>query len=254
MRPVPAVVHTVALHVLTYGYFTLANMDTPTDTWIRTQKGGHWQFLTVQALIAAMITFALSVLADFLPRSRAIVRAKRLTTMVALPTAVVVSGIYWSLILFAPSLILPPPPPTSFSSSPKASDSNSPLNLVWIPLHVDLTVHLLPALFLIADFYLLEEKYTKRDVNTYGPIMTLLFGGWYVGWVEWLALYNHRYPYPFLNVPTAPRSAIYIGAAVGGYLAFRGLNALHHGSPGLDEVAPEARKVIEPKRGDKTLK
>ncbi|KAF8311304.1 hypothetical protein DL93DRAFT_2157349 [Clavulina sp. PMI_390] len=240
IRPLPTVAHTIALNVLVYGYVKLQNMDTPTDTWIRTQKGGHWQFLTVQALVTAIITFGLSLTADLLPKNKGVVRAKRLTTMVSLPIASAVSSIYWSLIFFAPDLILPP-------AKPSPGQSASPINLAWIPLHVDLIVHLMPAVFLVLDFYLLENKFGSEDVGKWAPAMLMVFALWYSGWVEYLNLFNHRFPYPFLDVAPQFRASIYLGALLLGYMSFRNLNSLHRGKSLLGNVEV-VQVVVEPER------
>lgn len=99
--------------------------------------------------------------------------------------AAAVSGIYWTLILLAPHLILPP-------AVNQPQDSLSPLNLAWLPLYIDILIHLLPAIFLVIDFYLLEAKYSNTDVKVFAPGMLVAFTVWYSGWVEYLNLYNHR--------------------------------------------------------------
>lgn len=112
--------------------------------------------------------------------------------------AVAVSGIYWSLILFAPHLILPPAP-----HAPE--DSISPLNLMWLPLQLDITIHLLPAVFLTLDFYLLEGRYSKKDISTYAPIMAVVYTVWYVSLVEYLNLFNHQCECTFILILTSER-------------------------------------------------
>ena len=61
-----------------------------------------------------------------------------------------------------------------------------------MPLDLDIMLHLLPVFFLTTDFYLLEEKYVQKDVRFYAPGMTIVFTVWYSGWIEYLAVFNHR--------------------------------------------------------------
>ena len=93
---------------------------------------------------------------------------------------IVVSVLYWSFILIL----------ATAGGSPK--DSTSTLSLPLIPLHVDLMVHVFPAVFVIADFYLLEEKYGQKDTTFYAPLMSFTFAAWYCGLIEYLAVFNRR--------------------------------------------------------------
>lgn len=45
-RPEAFFLHGVAVGVMTYGFISLRML--PMDGWIRAQKGGHFQFLTIQ--------------------------------------------------------------------------------------------------------------------------------------------------------------------------------------------------------------
>ena len=38
--------HAIALAIMVYGFASLGTL--PADEWIRRQKGGHFQFLTIQ--------------------------------------------------------------------------------------------------------------------------------------------------------------------------------------------------------------
>jgi len=97
----------------------------------------------------------------------------------------VVSAVYWSLILFFPSLIL--------KQQLVASEPSSSLTvpeLIWIPLDTDLSLHAAPAVTLLVDFLLFEKKYTKKQVRIWAPLVTLLCGTGYSCWVEYCASYN----------------------------------------------------------------
>jgi hypothetical protein len=48
-RPEALFLHGVAVGVVTYGFISLRTL--PMDGWIRAQKGGHFQFLTIQGCV-----------------------------------------------------------------------------------------------------------------------------------------------------------------------------------------------------------
>jgi hypothetical protein len=115
----------------------------------------------------------------------------------------------------------------------------------YIPPDVDL---MFPALVLLLDFYGLEEKYARKQVTFYAPLMSIVFAVWYGGFIEYLATFNHQYkcvscddnsnppftlfpanplavPYPFLECPFRNRVVIYAGLPP---LATRSLDSLKH--------------------------
>lgn len=61
-----------------------------------------------------------------------------------------------------------------------------------IPLSVDLAMHAVPAITLTLDFFLFEKRYTRYQVTHIAPLAAILFGLWYVSWVEYCASYNGR--------------------------------------------------------------
>jgi hypothetical protein len=58
------------------------------DEWLSKQKGGHYQYLTNQGLILAIITMALSLLSDLAPLGP-IKRLKRTLLLISLPVRAV---------------------------------------------------------------------------------------------------------------------------------------------------------------------
>jgi hypothetical protein len=87
----------------------------------------------------------------------------------------VISLIYWPLVILSPQLILPP-----------ASDSanTAEISPFRMPLWIDLALHATPALSILADFFLFESKYQWKDVQVGAPITTAAFALWYGLWVE----------------------------------------------------------------------
>ncbi|KAL7283526.1 hypothetical protein ACG7TL_002960 [Trametes sanguinea] len=107
-------------------------------------------------LCLAWATMVLSLGTDLVPTSSALRTAKRTLLMIALPVAIVVSVVYWGLLLFMPNMILMSDPetttPTSSSRVPRPEQ---------LPLQVDLAIHAVPAISMFVDFYFFESRYSK---------------------------------------------------------------------------------------------
>jgi hypothetical protein len=59
-----------------------------------------------------------------------------------------------------------------------------------IPLSVDLALHAVPALSLLADFMIFEKKYSRNQVTYGAPLVAATFTVWYAWWVERCASFN----------------------------------------------------------------
>ncbi|KAJ7774707.1 FAR-17a/AIG1-like protein-domain-containing protein [Mycena metata] len=180
--------HVGAISAMTYGLHGLG-----LSSWIATQYGGHFQYLTIQGRIRAI---------------------KRTLFIAAMPIATVVSSIYWTLLLTFPHLIL--------QALPESPDSP-----MVLPLRVDLSLHAVPAISLLLDFMVFERKYGRSASLSAVPI-TVFCTVWYGWWVELCASKNGTFPYPFLTLnPLETRIGIYAGACIVACISFYGLNALH---------------------------
>ncbi|KAI0636804.1 FAR-17a/AIG1-like protein [Trametes polyzona] len=212
--------HATAVSVMTYGYINLPDMIL--NIRMSEMKGGHFQFLTIQGLALAWMTMVLSLAGDFIP-SRFLRNAKRIGLMLALPLSIVISTIYWNLLLFMPHMIIMSDPE---ATTPTSSDRvPEPARL---PLSVDLALHAAPAVSMFIDFYFFERRYSK-SVSRWGSIvLAALAGSWYSWWVEHCASYNGFFPYPFLTEnPFNIRVLIYAAATAFAAVSFMVLNALH---------------------------
>jgi len=207
--------HGASLAVMSWGYSNLKSM--PADEWIRTQRGGHWQFLTVQALAISWFTMAVSLRHDISPSRTWLKSVKRVLAMVSIPLSTIVSILYWSLLSIDPALILP---------AETASSSDVPF-VNPIPRTLDLALHASPALTLVIDFLVFESKYPWPQAMRRGTVLAAIFGLWYALWAEWCAAGNGRYPYPFLETSLGPRIAIYVASTFLAQVIFWLLNALH---------------------------
>ncbi|KAJ7156098.1 FAR-17a/AIG1-like protein [Mycena crocata] len=183
------------------------------DTWITSQYGGHFQFLTIQGLGLACLTMIVGLLEDFLSSIPGIRAIKRALLIAAMSIATIVSSIYWTLLLSFPHLIM------------EAKESTgAPL----LPLSIDLCLHAAPCLTLVADFMFFERKYGRKSTRYTAPAVILLYTVGYGWWAEHCASKNGAFPYPFLTInPLKIRLRIYAGAGTLAYTSFYTLNALH---------------------------
>ncbi|KAI6095983.1 FAR-17a/AIG1-like protein [Pisolithus sp. B1] len=221
----PLALHTAAASIMAYAWSKVGSL--PFDDLISKQKGGHLQFLTIQALVGAWAYMGLCLVWDIFPgvRQLGLVRfVKRMLLMVALPLAFVVTSIYWSLYLFFPTLILRPE--NSFAG---AQDSPSLVpKLLRPPLHVDVAMHVAPFATVLVDFLVFERKLSPWQLNKSAPITLLLYGILYACWVEYCSFYNGVFPYPFLTInPPEGRAVVYACVTALAFIALRLLNHLH---------------------------
>ncbi len=99
--------------------------------------------------------------------------------------SIVISVIYWTLLLIMPHMILMGPPGETVPTS-----SHTVPEFERLPLHTDLALHAAPAISLILDFYAWEPKYPKFASQYGSLIVAAVLGTWYACWVEYCASYN----------------------------------------------------------------
>lgn len=210
--------------IIFYGYNSLKRLEVYPDT--TAQYGGFWQYLTIQGIYLAGLTMVASLMLDLFPSIGMMKTIKRSLLMLTLPLNVVISLIYWSLILLLPAMILQ----KAKTLSDDSPSSNAMIEMLfYIPLDMDLALHAAPAISLALDFFLFERKYSRRVTNFVAPLLALAYTAWYGWWVEHCAAKNNEiFPYPFLtDNPFRIRLVIYAGAGLIAPLSFRLLNSLH---------------------------
>ncbi|PCH38129.1 hypothetical protein WOLCODRAFT_136059 [Wolfiporia cocos MD-104 SS10] len=227
LRMGAVLLHSAAAAIMVHGYRSLRNV--PFDAFIRTQKGGHGQFLTIIGLFMAVITMVSGLGSDLFPSLPIFRTVKRTVLMIALPVATVVTTVYWSLIFFAEELILRPMAQGKVPQPDESVPSSAgPTQLQRIPLSTDLALHAAPALALLLDFYLIERKYTRAQAIYGGILLTAIAGVLYASWTEYLAQFNGSFPYPFLTEnPFDVRVIIYVVLSIFALVTFWFMNALH---------------------------
>jgi len=204
-----AFLNATAVGIMTHGFRSLGSLGHVED-WIRSQYGGHFQYLTIQGLILAWLTMLTGLTIEIFPSSSTLRSLKRHLFLIAMPLAVVISLVYWTLILLLPGLIVP-------------SDD------LRLPLFIDLALHASPASALLVDFLIFDTKYEERELKYRVPFAAIVFAVWYGLWVEHCAKNNNGiFPYPFLTEnPLEIRIVIYIVAALVAIMSFRLINSLH---------------------------
>jgi hypothetical protein len=56
--------------------------------------------------------------------------------------------------------------------------------LFYLPLDMDLAMHVAPTVALTLDFFMFESRYSHKAVNTFAPLLALAYTVWYGWWVE----------------------------------------------------------------------
>ncbi|KAF9069887.1 FAR-17a/AIG1-like protein [Rhodocollybia butyracea] len=209
--------HSFAAASMIYGYQRLKGL--PIDAVISAQYGGHLQYLTIQGLFLACFTTLTSLVIDLFPSTNFLKPLKRTLLIVSLPVSIVISTIYWTLIIFATHLIL--------QNDGEPSSSSDIPQFTRLPLHMDLCLHAVPAISLLVDFMLFEKKYSWNELVYGAPAVSSVYTILYAWWVERCASFNGKFPYPFLDNSLEIRVAIYIGAGALALSSFWFINRLH---------------------------
>ncbi|KIM24022.1 hypothetical protein M408DRAFT_248160 [Serendipita vermifera MAFF 305830] len=225
--------HTVAASVMLYGYTSLSRLEV-FGQWVEAQYGGHSQYLTINGLFAAVLVMISGVLIDLVgiaspsavtrqmsPAMKQLIKTKRLLLLIAMPISVVVAAVYWPLIIFWPHLMLAQLP----SDEPTL---DSPATLFRIPADIDIPLHGLPGPFLLLDFFLFEQKFSRRAMDRIAPLLAIILAVTYSVWVEYCASRNGYFPYPFLTTNTLLiRAVIYATCTMFSVASIRLVNWLH---------------------------
>lgn len=173
------------------------------------EAGGQFQFLTNLSLLFTIATI-LSNISTIVFSSSFVKRANTYLNAISIILETLVASIYWSLRIFFVHLIIP-----------KGISKEN-----FIPVHIDVSVHLFPITFLCLDYYFI--KYQNFNIPT--PIVGLMVVGltssyWFL--LEHLVVPPSKYPYPFLNVPAQERLTIFVFVALFGVTFYYIYNYLH---------------------------
>ena len=104
--------------------------------------------------------------------------------LVAAPLAIVVTALYWPMVLFAPSLM-------SSAEMTTEDGKPAPFSVMFpLPLDIDLGLHAAPLAILLIDWLAFGHQYSKRESATFAPVAAVATGIAYGTWVEWCASAN----------------------------------------------------------------
>jgi hypothetical protein len=101
-----------------------------------------------------------------------------------------------TLLLAFPHLILPPVEVTSKPAEPSSSPEAP--QFYRIPLSMDIALHLVPAVSLLLDFFILERKYSAQQLKTQASLLAIAAGVSYATWAEYCASKNGACEYSSL--------------------------------------------------------
>ncbi|KAI7899693.1 FAR-17a/AIG1-like protein [Cokeromyces recurvatus] len=155
--------------------YALRNMNTgPFENHYALGFGGQYQYLTILGLTIATIAFTLKIIRYFIPKFSTVIY--EIITNIATPLEGLISVLYWSMMLLDPHLLIPK-------------------DLPGIPLILDCTLHLFPAVFLWIDFLAFDIDF-KRSNTHVGMISA--FTLFYFAWSWYCQHVNGYWAYPFL--------------------------------------------------------
>lgn len=135
---------------------------------------------------------------------------RHVTLPLALVLESVVATVYWPLRIFAIHLIL------------QGAKRKSP-----IPLEVDVSIHLLPIIYLLADYYVSGSSQRFKIPLLPAWIIVAAIGLAYKFYLGFLIdpSMGQKYPYPFLDVAEPYKSVIFVVVTSFGWLFYVGYRA-----------------------------
>ncbi|KAG1457712.1 hypothetical protein G6F56_006551 [Rhizopus delemar] len=137
--------------------------------------GGQYQYLTIIGLVTATIAFSLKILRYFVPKFSNVVYT--IVTNIATPLEGLISVLYWSMLMIDPHLLIPE-------------------ELPRLPLVLDFTLHLFPAVFLWIDFLMFDIDFVRSKAHV---LVIAIFTLLYFIWSWYCHSINGYWPYPFLG-------------------------------------------------------
>lgn len=199
-----------------YGLINCTSVVLPSNL----SHAGHKQFLTNIAALITVVNSLFNVLNQLLGDKGSIsFLARELTLPVAMCLETIVCFIYWPLRLFFISLII----------HGVQDSSRAPLAL-----HIDISIHLLPILYLATDYFFLKP--TPFQISGKKVFLTLpSLGLAYRVYLDKIIGPEGSYPYPFLDVAEPYKSIIFVVVSLSAgwiYILYQKI----HKNPTLDSI------------------
>ena len=179
---------------------TLAALPLPDEL----KHAGQYQFLTNIALSLSTAYAAINIYHSLTGKASTL---KEYSSATVLPLNFIVSLVYWSLRICFTNLII--------------ADNVEK----YIPLSLDLKIHLLPLLYTALDYFLLMDPWSIDSKTAYIIVSSLAILYW--AWLHLLMDESSSYPYPFLNVSTGNRILICVLISLIAFATFLSAKRLH---------------------------
>ncbi|KAL0088313.1 FAR-17a/AIG1-like protein [Phycomyces blakesleeanus] len=185
IHPASLLLNVVGLYSNSYAFKSMLRVPLPLGF------GGLFQFLTIISLTASTITFSLQILRFFFPKP--LQGAYQAVSGLATPMEGLVSLMYWPMMLHSRDLLVP---------------KGSPFDL---PLILDLSLHLWPAVILYIDLFVFNSEYKR---STHNVTAIYVFCTLYFFWSSYCRSVNGFWVYPFLDFFSVPgRAAFFVVCA-----------------------------------------
>ncbi|XBW36695.1 hypothetical protein QEN19_002270 [Hanseniaspora menglaensis] len=169
----------------TYGLYVCTSIILPP----KLQAAGHKQFLTNISLAISIIQQVSTIASILVGNSKALeFFSGDILLPIALVLETVVTSVYWPLRIFFVEMI--------FQKNPNyASIERSK----YLPLHVDICLHLLPFIGMSLNFFKYKKgRFALNNTKFVLPVCSAL-GLAYIFWLKYLIPKGGKYPYPFLD-------------------------------------------------------
>lgn len=202
-NPIIGTITTVSLLIGGWGLYKITGFELPENL----AGAGCWQFLTNLSLLYTLIVFAIGTLAHVF-KSPFLYSLKNNLHPIALALESVVALVYWPLRLFRPQLIL--------------------TRDFFLPMNVDLAIHLLPVVSLSVDYFVFMPKWLLSHTAAFLFVTSLSMGYYYL-LKQIVDVENGAiYPYQFLNVETEQqRIVIFFIVGMTGFIQYLFLQKLY---------------------------
>lgn len=191
------------------GAYALAHLVNHVELPGHLSGAGQWQFLTNLSLLYTLVVYAVGITAH-VAKSPTLFRLKNNLHPVALVLECVVTLVYWPLRLVLIHMLVKDP------------------TRKFIPLHVDICLHLVPVVTLLVDYLVFMPKWTVAPETSLG--FCFLLTGLYWFWLKQLIDFENggEYPYAFLNTPSdLSRALIFAMVGLVGFALYMFFKKLH---------------------------
>ncbi|EPY49449.1 fungal protein [Schizosaccharomyces cryophilus OY26] len=177
------------------------------DLDIRNSYGSYFQHLTMLSLAGTLLTMVVSLLAD-ITNLKVFYKIKPAFLYVVCPLESIVTVLYWSIVMYDRSLLIPKTRP------------------VQLPLNFDLSVHLMPTIYCLIDYFCFSTPFQLSFKLSIVMYLTVAFS--YMWWVEKCYEVNKFYAYPILAIlRPIEKGVLYGTACVLSLLSYIVLKAVH---------------------------